>query len=67
MVQAMITCPSTGRSVPTGIVFGDLATFEGTTLIGNTVRCSACGEAHLVDNSTVKVFPSEPKFAEESQ
>jgi hypothetical protein len=60
MINAMITCPKTGRAVPTGIVFGSLAAFNGTTLKGNTVRCAACGDMHLVDNSTVKIFPSEP-------
>jgi hypothetical protein len=59
MFQAMITCPKTGRAVPTGITFGNLAAFDQTTLIDNVVKCSACGEQHLVDNSTVKVFPSE--------
>jgi hypothetical protein len=59
MFQAMITCPKTGRAVPTGITFGSLAAFDQTTLINNTVRCGACGESHLVDNSAVKVFPNE--------
>jgi hypothetical protein len=60
MVNAMITCPKTGKAVPSGIVFGSLATFDETTLINNVVRCTECGEGHLVDNTTVKVFPSEP-------
>jgi hypothetical protein len=61
MINAMITCPKTGRAVPTGIVFGSLAAFDGTTLKDNTVQCAACGEPHLVDDTTVKVFPSEPE------
>lgn len=60
MFQAMITCPTTGKSVPSGIAFGSLAAFDSTTLVNNVVKCSACGEGHLVDNSTVKVFPKEP-------
>lgn len=60
MFQAMITCPKTGKPVPTGITFGSLAAFDGTTLVNNTVQCAACGEGHLVDNTTVKVFPQEP-------
>jgi hypothetical protein len=60
MINAMITCPKTGKSVPSGIVFGTLAAFDGTRLEGNVVRCTECGENHLADNSTVKVFPSEP-------
>jgi hypothetical protein len=60
MIQAMITCPKTGKAVPSGIAFGNLAAFDATTLKNNTVQCSACGESHLVDDSTVKVFPSEP-------
>jgi hypothetical protein len=60
MVQAMITCPTTGRAVPTGIVFGTLAAFDSTTLENNVIGCRECGEKHLVDNSTVKVFPQEP-------
>jgi hypothetical protein len=59
MFQAMITCPTTGKSVPTGFAFGDLAAFDSTTLVNNTVRCKECGEGHLVDNTTVKVFPNE--------
>lgn len=55
----MIICPSTGKAVRSGLVFGDLATFEATTLTNNTVRCTACGEQHLVDNTTVKAFPQE--------
>jgi hypothetical protein len=60
MIQAMITCPTTGKSVPSGIAFGSLAVFDATTLVNNVVKCAACGEEHLVDNTTVKVFPSEP-------
>jgi hypothetical protein len=63
MFQAMITCPKTGKTVPTGFVFGSIGAFDETTLINNTVRCSACGESHLVDNTTVKVFPNEPTTA----
>lgn len=59
MIQAMIVCPKTGRAVPTGMAFGSLAAFDATTLVNNSVTCAACGEAHLVDNSTVKVFPQE--------
>jgi hypothetical protein len=55
----MITCPQTGKAVPTGFAFGSLAAFDETTLINNSVRCQACGEPHVVDNSTVKVFPNE--------
>lgn len=60
MIQAMIICPETGRAVPSGFVFGDLASFDGTILSNNTVECVACGKHHIVDNSTVKAFPSEP-------
>jgi len=60
MFQAMITCPKTGRSVPTGFAFGSLAAFDQTTLVNNVVGCSECGESHIVDNKTVKVFPQEP-------
>jgi hypothetical protein len=59
MVNAMITCPRTGKSVPSGIVFGSLAAFDAAILENNVVRCTECGESHLVDNATVKVFPSE--------
>jgi hypothetical protein len=57
MVQAMIICPKTQKAVPTGIVFGNLAAFDAATLKNNTVRCAACGEPHLLDDSTVKAFP----------
>lgn len=60
VIQAMIVCPETGRAVPTGIVYGSLAAFEATKLSNNTVKCAACGETHIVDDSTVKVFPQEP-------
>jgi hypothetical protein len=56
----MITCPKTGRSVPTGLAFGSLAAFEATTLLNNVVHCRECGESHVVDDETVKVFPQEP-------
>ncbi len=61
MFQAMIICPKTGKAVPSGIAFGNLAAFDGTTLTNNVVRCAACGENHIVDNSTVKVFPQEQR------
>ncbi len=61
MIQAMIQCPKTGKLVPSGIVFGTLAAFDATMLENNTVQCEACGASHLVDNSTVKVFPREPR------
>jgi hypothetical protein len=60
MINAMITCPKTGKSVPSGIVFGNLASFDAAVLENNAVRCTECGENHLVDNTTVKAFPSEP-------
>lgn len=60
MVHVMITCPKTGRNVPTGIVFGSLAAFDGATLVNNVVGCGECGETHIVDNETVKAFPQEP-------
>ncbi|MBV8283003.1 MAG: hypothetical protein JO175_00045 [Candidatus Eremiobacteraeota bacterium] len=60
MIKAMIICPTTGRPVFTGLAFGSLAAFDATTLVNNYVQCNLCGERHLVDNSTVKVFPSEP-------
>ena len=60
MFQAMISCPKTGRLVPSGIAFGSLAAFDETMLRDNVVLCTACGDRHLVDNSTVKVFPREP-------
>ncbi|MFZ0575186.1 MAG: hypothetical protein WB644_02685 [Candidatus Cybelea sp.] len=58
MITAMITCPRTGKAVPTGFSFGNLAAFDSAILENNQVRCSACGEMHLVDNKTVKAFPS---------
>lgn len=55
----MITCPTTGRAIRTGIGFGDLASFDSATLKGNCVGpCEACGDLHLVDDSSVKVPPS---------
>jgi hypothetical protein len=60
MINAMITCPKTGKAVPSGFVFGTLAAFDGTKLENNVVQCSECGENHVVDNTTVKAFPSEP-------
>lgn len=61
VIQAMITCPTTGKVVPAGMVFGTLQAFDQTILENNSVQCAACGQPHLVDNSTVKVFPSEPE------
>jgi hypothetical protein len=46
--------------VPTGFTFGNLAAFDSTILENNHVQCSACAEMHLVDNKTVKAFPSPP-------
>jgi hypothetical protein len=60
MINAMITCPKTGKPVPSGIVFGSLAAFDATVLENIVVRCTQCGENHLVDNATVKAFPGEP-------
>ena len=59
MVEAMVVCPSTGRAVRTGFVFGNLAAFDAVVLQSNTVLCTECGEKHLVNNSTVKAFPKE--------
>ena len=59
MVRAMIICPKTGKAVPSGFTFGDLTSFDSATLVNNYVQCASCGEMHLVDNSTVRVFPSE--------
>lgn len=62
VIQTMITCPTTSKVVPAGMVFGTLQAFDETILENNTVQCAACGQSHLVDNSTVKVFPSEPEI-----
>jgi hypothetical protein len=59
MFQAMIVCPKTGKAIPTGFTFGSLAAFDATTLTNNTLQCAVCGETHVVDNSTVKIFPQE--------
>jgi len=58
MIEAMIICPRTGKPAHTGMAFGNLAAFDSATIVDNYARCSECGEMHLVDNSTVKVFPS---------
>jgi hypothetical protein len=58
MLYAMMICPKSGKAVRTGLRFGSLKQFDATTLRGNRVRCTDCGEMHLVDDSTVKVFPS---------
>lgn len=58
MVRVMITCPKTGKAVPSGFGFGDLASFDSARLIGNYVQCTDCGEMHLVDNETIMAFPS---------
>ncbi len=60
MINAMILCPKTGKPVRSGIVFGSLAAFDATILENNVVRCTECGENHLVDNTTIKAFPNEP-------
>jgi hypothetical protein len=57
MIQAMITCPRTGKAVPTGFKFGNLAAFKAMTLTNNKVKCAACREMHLLDDSNVKAFP----------
>jgi hypothetical protein len=58
VIYAMITCPNTGEAVPAGMRFSDLRSFDASAIEGNTVGCSACGQAHLVDKTTIKVFPS---------
>jgi hypothetical protein len=44
------------------MAFANLQVFDQTILENNSVQCAACGRSHLVDNSTVKVFPSEPQL-----
>jgi len=45
MPTVMITCPKTKESVSTGMAM-DKASFDGSTLAGNTIKCPACGEKH---------------------
>lgn len=42
----MITCPNTGRPIPTGIG-ADKDSFESAQLSNNAVGCPACGETHV--------------------
>lgn len=63
MVKAMIKCPVTGAAVFSGIAFGTLAQFDAAKVENNTVGCPSCKGTHLVDNETVKAFPSESLIA----
>jgi len=45
MGAVMITCPVTGRPVPTGIAT-DLATLEQAVPFQTSTRCVACGGEH---------------------
>ena len=46
MAQVVITCPTTGRKVPTGVSL-DRASWETATLENNSLRCPACGQTHV--------------------
>ncbi len=45
MGRIMITCPMTGRPVPTGLVM-TREEFEAAVLSGSVARCPACGRIH---------------------
>jgi hypothetical protein len=45
MGMIIISCPSTGHPVPTGIG-ADKMSFESSSFTGNSVTCVACGQQH---------------------
>lgn len=45
MPMVIITCPTTGKPVPTGIVMDERA-FETSTLVNNSVTCPHCKQRH---------------------
>ncbi|HKU82341.1 MAG TPA: hypothetical protein VJP76_09250 [Candidatus Tumulicola sp.] len=57
-MRLMIECPKTGKLIPTGLRF-TLASYDAASFFGNQIGCSACGELHLADKTTVKVFPDD--------
>lgn len=44
-MMVMITCPTTGEVVPTGIAM-DPESFKSSDLRSNSVGCGACGQSH---------------------
>jgi hypothetical protein len=46
--MVMMTCPTTGEAVPTGIGM-DAETFKSADLSSNSSGCSACGQSHTWD------------------
>lgn len=59
-MRLMITCPETRQIVPSGFSCANLAEFKSNTYIDNYVHCPACSKMHVVDGSTIQVFPEEP-------
>jgi endogenous inhibitor of DNA gyrase (YacG/DUF329 family) len=45
MGMVIIKCPVTGQPVPTGLVM-DKEEFGRASLVGNILRCPACGRMH---------------------
>jgi hypothetical protein len=46
MSEALITCPSTGKTIRTG-VHTDKRTWDSTTVENNRAKCEHCGEVHV--------------------
>lgn len=53
-MEIVITCPTTGNDVPTGIAM-DQASFDSAALRGNSFTCPACGKVHAWDKKDARV------------
>jgi hypothetical protein len=54
MRSIIITCPTTGQEVRTGLEMDEEA-FDAATLTDNPVTCPACGQVHSWDISDARL------------
>jgi predicted RNA-binding Zn-ribbon protein involved in translation (DUF1610 family) len=54
MARIVITCPSTGKDVDTGMAL-PAATFPTVTLSQNRVPCPHCGQTHVWDKKDARL------------
>ncbi len=53
--EVHIRCAHCGHWIPSPIAFGDIETFDASTLIGNQVQCPKCSHMTGCDKENMRV------------
>lgn len=55
MYQVTMLCPTTGKTADVPIQVQTMEQFSSMGFEGNSVKCSACGDVHLVNKADLSI------------